>query len=202
MNRKYRLYGGCCRKWIFADNFTDITILMILFHLQKLGAGRHIPGFLNFWIIKFRKILEKQNWEFYVFSFMCIFLLERYRKLKHYECDGLGNSIPYKMMFVSASSVKNCGRRWIFRSQSAIFRGSEKHIVIIIIIIYHDFLPPPRRGSHVKPDNTHTHTHTQSSRYTPLPIYLTPEPWFSVVAPFLHFIITASCQAIPPLSMW
>ena len=23
-------------------------------------------------------------------------------------------------------------------------------------IIYHDFLPPPRRGSHVKSDNTHT----------------------------------------------
>ena len=22
--------------------------------------------------------------------------------------------------------------------------------------IYHDFLPPPRRGSHVKSDNTHT----------------------------------------------
>ena len=42
----------------------------------------------------------------------------------------------------------------------------------IIIIIYHDFLPTPRRGSHVKSDNTHT----QSSRYTPLPIYLTPEP--------------------------
>ena len=26
----------------------------------------------------------------------------------------------------------------------------------IIIIIYHDFLPPPRRGSHVKSDNTQT----------------------------------------------
>ena len=25
-----------------------------------------------------------------------------------------------------------------------------------IIIIYHDFLPPPRRGSHVKSDSTHT----------------------------------------------
>ena len=31
------------------------------------------------------------------------------------------------------------------------------------IIIYHDFLPTPRRGSHVKSDETHT----QSSRYTP-----------------------------------
>ena len=49
-----------------------------------------------------------------------------------------------------------------------------------IIIIYHDFLTTPRRSSHVKSGKTHT----QSSRYTPLPIYLTPEPWFSVVAPF------------------
>ena len=31
------------------------------------------------------------------------------------------------------------------------------------VIIYHDFLSTPRRGSHVKSDNTHT----QSSRYTP-----------------------------------
>ena len=38
-----------------------------------------------------------------------------------------------------------------------------RFIIIIIIKIYHDFLPPPRRGSHVKPDNIHT----QSSRYTP-----------------------------------
>ena len=39
------------------------------------------------------------------------------------------------------------------------------------VIIYHNFLPTPRRGSHVKSDKTHT----QSSRYTPEPIYLTPE---------------------------
>ena len=43
---------------------------MILFHLQKLGAGRHIH------------IIENA---------------------KNDECDGLGNSIPNKMMFVSAS---------------------------------------------------------------------------------------------------
>ena len=29
-------------------------------------------------------------------------------------------------------------------------------ILIIIMITYHDFLPPPRRGSHVKSDNTPT----------------------------------------------
>ena len=33
---------------------------------------------------------------------MCFFLLERDLKRKNY-CDCLGNSIPYKVMFVSAS---------------------------------------------------------------------------------------------------
>ena len=27
---------------------------------------------------------------------------------------------------------------------------------LLLLIIYHDFLPPARRGSHVKSDNTHT----------------------------------------------
>ena len=35
-----------------------------------------------------------------------------------------------------------------------------------IIIIYHDFLPSPRRGSHVKSDNTHNRQHTHLSPYT------------------------------------
>ena len=34
-----------------------------------------------------------------------------------------------------------------------------------IIIIYHEFLHPPRRGSHVKSDNTHHHQHTPLSPY-------------------------------------
>ena len=38
------------------SNFTDTTKLLILFHLQTLGAERHIPSFLNFLIIKFRRI--------------------------------------------------------------------------------------------------------------------------------------------------
>ena len=42
-------------------------------------------------------------------------------------------------------------------------------------ILHNDFLPPPRRGSHVKSDNTHTHTHTIIKIHL-LPIYLTPEP--------------------------
>ena len=69
---------------------------------------------------------------------------------------------------------------------------------IKLIIMHHDFLPPPRMGSHVKSDNKHTHSHQD----TPWDIYLTHEPWFSVVAPSLRFIPTASCHGIPPLSMW
>ena len=41
--------------------------------------------------------------KFYFFRVLCFFLLELYRKRKIYECDGLGNPIPYKMMFVSAT---------------------------------------------------------------------------------------------------
>ena len=50
---------------------------------------------------------------------------------------------------------------------------------IILIIIYHDFLLPPRRGSHVKSDDTHTN----NDQYTPLSpyMYLTSAPLFSVV---------------------
>ena len=32
-----------------------------------------------------------------LFCLCRVFLLERDRKRKNYECDGLGNSIPYKM---------------------------------------------------------------------------------------------------------
>ena len=35
-------------------------------------------------------------------------------------------------------------------------KGEQAKDEMVIIIIYHDFLPPPRRGSHVKSDNTHT----------------------------------------------
>ena len=37
------------------------------------------------------------------FVWVAFFLLERDRKCKNYECDGLGNLSSYKMMFVSAS---------------------------------------------------------------------------------------------------
>ena len=40
-----------------------------------------------------------------------------------------------------------------------------------IIIIYLDCLPPPRRGSRVKSDNTHT-----IIKYTPISPYTTLEP--------------------------
>ena len=39
---------------------------------------------------------------------------------------------------------------------------------------------------------------THSHQDTPISPYTTPEPWFSVVAPFLQFIPTASCNGIPP----
>ena len=74
---------------------------------------------------------------------------------------------------------------------------NNNKIIIIIIIIYHDFLPTPRRGSHVKSCKTHTHSHQN----TPLSPYTWQLSWFSVVAPFLQFIPTASCNGIPPLSM-
>ena len=48
---------------------------------------------------------------------------------KNNESYGQGNPIPFKMMFGSATLVKNCGRRCIFSGQSAIFQGREKHIV-------------------------------------------------------------------------
>ena len=60
--------------------------------------------------------------------FVCVvfFLLERDRKRKNDECDGLGNPIPYKMMFVLATYVKNCERRCILSGKSEIFQGDGK----------------------------------------------------------------------------
>ena len=40
LHRKYRLFGGSYRKSIFYK-LTDRTKLMIVFHLQSLGAERH-----------------------------------------------------------------------------------------------------------------------------------------------------------------
>ena len=39
------------------------------------------------------------------FRLCCVafIFLERDQKRPNYECDGLGNPIPYKMMFVTAS---------------------------------------------------------------------------------------------------
>ena len=95
---------------------------MILFHLQTLGAGSHFPSFefLNNKMLKNILPFLVKNVTFFVF------LMERDRKRKNYECDGLGNSIPYKMMFVSATQDKNCGRRCIFSGQSAILQGEGK----------------------------------------------------------------------------
>ena len=43
---------------------------------------------------------------------------------------------------------------------------------------------------------THTHRHT-IIKIHPLPIYLTHEPWFSVVVPFLQFLETSSKNTVP-----
>ena len=51
-------------------------------------------------------------------------------KTQKLECDGQGNTIPYKMVFVSATLVKNSIRGCIFSGQSGIFEGGGgKHIV-------------------------------------------------------------------------
>ena len=44
----------------------------------------------------------------------------------------------------------------------------ENFLNLMLIIICLDFLPTPRRGSHVKSDNSHTHSHqdTPLSPYT------------------------------------
>ena len=46
--QKIYIFAGPCGKCIFSYNFTDITKLMILFYLQRLGAECKVPGFLNF----------------------------------------------------------------------------------------------------------------------------------------------------------
>ena len=48
--------------------------------------------------------------------------------IKKMVCDGLDNSISYKIIPVSASEVKNCGRRYIFSGQKCTFSGGEKNI--------------------------------------------------------------------------
>ena len=64
-----------------------------------------------------------------------------------------------------------------------------------IIIIYHGFLPPPRRGSRVKSENTLTIINIHSFAHL-LDICALI---FSSCALFT-FIPTASCNGIPPLS--
>ena len=63
------------------------------------------------------------------FLFVCavFFLLKRDRNT-NYKCDSQDNLNTYKMMFVSVTQVKNCGRRCIFSGESDIFQGSGKNI--------------------------------------------------------------------------
>ena len=71
--------------------------------------------------------------------FVCVVFsyFNEIKKAKNYKCDGLGNQIPYKMMFVSATQVKNCGRKCILSGQSAIFQGEGKtHRNITILTMW------------------------------------------------------------------
>ena len=58
-------------------------------------------------------------------------------------------SIPNAIKLLLGSTVVTINKLHIYNQK-----------VTTVIIIYHDFLHPPRRGSHVKSDNTRTHTHS------------------------------------------
>ena len=61
--------------------------------------------------------------------FVCVmfFLLARDRKRKNYECDCLGNSIPYKCLF-QAPRVKTVEDAFLV-AKMQFFRGGEKLII-------------------------------------------------------------------------
>ena len=64
------------------------------------------------------------------FSFVLrFFLLERDRKRKNYECDGIGNSIPYKMILFQPPRSKTMGEDAFLVAKVQIFRGGEKNIL-------------------------------------------------------------------------
>ena len=99
LHRKYFLGRGPCEKCIFSFNFTDRTKLMILFHLQRLGADHKVFHFLNFLKMKCRK-----RFDFFLLNitFSCDFFFTGNRiKQKNRNLCCVGNSISFKMMFVS-----------------------------------------------------------------------------------------------------
>ena len=62
--------------------------------------------------------------------FVCVvfFLLARDRKRKNYECDCLGNSIPYKCLF-QTPRVKTVEEDAFLVAKMQFFRGGEKLII-------------------------------------------------------------------------
>ena len=69
--------------------------------------------------------------------------------------------------------------------------------ILLLIIIYHDFLPPPKRGSHVKSDNTHT-----IITIHPLAHILNICALIFSSCALFTVILTASCNGITPLPRW
>ena len=126
LDRKYWLLGGPAEN-ASLPTISQIMKLMILFHLQTLGAGHHIPSFLNFCIIKFWKIFTVfLNVQFFV----CVtfFFTGKRSECKNYECDSLDNSIPYKMMFQPPRS-KTVAEDAFLVAKVEFFKGGGEHII-------------------------------------------------------------------------
>ena len=125
MHRNYRLLGG---EPIFY-NLRVRTNLMILFHLRTPETRVSQLMLLEFFNNKSLKIFKVFKVFFFLilcfFSFVLCFLLEREKKRNQYEPTSMGNSIPYKMMFVSATYFINWGRRCIFSGWNPFFQEGE-----------------------------------------------------------------------------
>ena len=100
LHGKHTLFG-VLQETISSYNFTDLTKFMILFHLPWLGAkskilvceflkNKNFKRKLNFF-------LQKNAFFAYCFFVLHVFTGKR-SNIQKAVCDGLGNSISYKMM--------------------------------------------------------------------------------------------------------
>ena len=83
----------------------------------------------------------------------------------------------------------------ILQNNIGLRKNLKTLVIIIIIIIYHDFLAPPRRGSHVKSDNTHAIINIHPLAH----ILDTLALIFSSCALFTVYPTRIICNGIPPL---